>query len=338
MGAENLTAIVAELLTEGWAPETPAAVISWGTTPQQKTITGHLCDITQRSEGLQSPAVLVVGQVVALRKRLNWFERRPLAGKQIVITRAREQAGELAALLAEQGAVPIEFPTIAIRPTNETALLDAALQKTYDWIIFTSVNGVRAAWSQLRERGRDARAFGWAQLCAIGPATAAALAGHGLHADFVPDEFVAEAIVAGLGPVAGQRILLLRADIARPVLADGLRCLGAHVDEVTAYHTVLAGPDDPQAREIAARLAAGQIDAIAFTSSSTVRGFVAALDLGADAGHPMAVWPCVACIGPITARTAREKDLPVDVVARTYTIPGLVTALTAHFSKNTEGG
>lgn len=337
MGVENLPAIVAELLAEGWPAGTPAALIREGTTPRQQTVAGRLDNIVQRGRDVEPPALLIVGQVVALRERLNWFERRPLAGKRILITRARDQIGELAALLAEEGAEPIEFPTIAIQPLTDATALDATLLTPYDWVVFTSVNGVHAVWVRLRSLGRDARAFGGTRLCAIGPATAAALASLGLHADFVPDEYVAEAIVAGLEPIAGQRILLPRADAARPALAEGLRGRGAQVDDVVAYRTTLADPSDPRGREIGDMLAAGEIDVVAFTSSSTVRGFVAALDLQAAAPAAPVAWPCVACIGPITAQTARELGTPVDVVARPYTLPGLVAALRSYFAGGKEG-
>lgn len=331
MGVENLAAIVAELLAEGRAADTPAALIQWGTTSRQRTVTGELGTIVELGRDVKPPALLVVGAVVELRQRLNWFERRPLQGRRIVITRAREQASELAALLAEEGAEPIEFPTIAIQPLADPAPLDRALLEPHDWIVFTSVNGVNAIWSRVRALERDARAFGGTRLCAIGPTTAAALANCGLYADFVPAEYVAEAIVAGLGPVAGQRILLPRSDRARPSLAEGLRQQGAQVTEVVAYHTVIVQHDDPRGRALAAMLAAGQIDVLTFTSSSTVRGFMAALGLAAGDPPPFGAWPCVACIGPITAQTARECGIPVHVVASTYTVAGLVSALISHF-------
>ncbi|MBI5956709.1 MAG: uroporphyrinogen-III C-methyltransferase, partial [Chloroflexi bacterium] len=215
MGVENLGSIVASLLEEGYSPEMPVALVRWGTTPQQETVVGTLGDIVERGRGVHPPAVLVVGQVVSLRERLKWFEDRPLFGKRILVTRSREQASKLSCLLAEQGAEPIEFPVIQILPMEDDTPLDEALAHPHDWVIFTSANGVKAVWDRLQAAGRDARAFAGVRLCAIGPATAAELASHGLHADFVPAEYVAEAIVAGIGDVAGQRILLPRADIAQ---------------------------------------------------------------------------------------------------------------------------
>ena len=328
MGVENLENIVASSLAAGYAWETPAAVIRWGTTPQQETVVGTLGDIVERSQGLGPPAVLVVGQVVALREKLRWFEHRPLFGKRILVTRAHEQASELSALLISLGAEPIEFPVIKILPADDTTPLDAALTRHYDWVIFTSVNGVKAVWVRLQAMGRDARALGGTRLCAIGPATSKELATHGLRADFVPAEYVSEAIITGIGNVAGQRILLPRADIARETLADGLRQKGALVDQVTAYRTVTADAQDPQAQDIRAMLESGQIDAITFTSSSTVRGFVKS-----QVSNPLkraslkSQMPVIACIGPVTAQTARELRLPVEVVAQEYTLEGLVAAL-----------
>jgi uroporphyrinogen III methyltransferase/synthase len=299
--------------------------------------------------------VLIVGQVVLLREKLRWFEDRPLFGKRILVTRAREQAGELVARLQALGAEPIEFPVIQILPAQDTALLDEALSRQYDWIIFTSVNGVKAVWSRLQALKRDARAFAGARLGAIGPATAEELAARGLCADFVPTEYVAESIVAEIGDVRGQRILLPRADLARAALADGLRQKGACVDEVTAYRTATADAQDAKSREIRAMLESGQLDAITFTSSSTVRGLIHAIDLDAEIRNPRHLHcPAIpelaapgrgirdaqaqvskiviACIGPITACTARELGLPVNVVATEYTLEGLVAALAAHYA------
>jgi uroporphyrinogen III methyltransferase/synthase len=261
-----------------------------------------------------------------LREKLRWFELRPLFGKRILVTRAREQASELVALLQTLGAEPVELPVIRILPAQDTAPLDEALHRRYDWIIFTSVNGVEAVWSRLNALRRDARAWGQTRLCAIGPATAEKLAAHGLRADLVPAEYVAEAILAEIGDVAGQRILLPRADLARAALAEGLRQKGAHVDEVTAYHTVTADTTGPQAQTVKTLLAEGRLDAITLTSSSTVRGFAQFLH-----SLPPGPLPALACIGPITARTARELGLPVTLVANEYTIKGLVLALTHHF-------
>ncbi len=250
-----------------------------------------------------------------------------LHGRRILITRARTQAGDLASRLAARGAVPILFPTIEIAPLDDYACLDAALANLgrYEWLVFTSVNGVAAFWSRLEAVGAGPQALEGRRIAAIGPATAKALAERGQPAELVPDEYVAEAIVDGLGEVAGQWILLPRAEIAREALADELGQRGAYVHEVPVYRTQPALPD----AEALAALRQG-VDVLTFTSASTVRGFVAAVT---QAGLPRAHLvnrARVACIGPVTAHAARDLGLPVHIQAEAYTIDGLVAAL-EHF-------
>ncbi len=259
-------------------------------------------------------------------------ETCPLAGRRIVVTRAAAQADDLLAQLRALGAEPLACPAIAITAPTDFAALDAALGAIadYDWVIFTSVNGVSAVLDRLAVQGRAPSALAGPRIAAIGPGTAGALAAAGLPPAFVPGRFVTEALVAEIGDVAGRRVLLPRADIARPALALGLRARGAFVDEITAYCTVPA--ELPTG--IAAALRAGQVDAITFTSSSTVRYFLSAL---APAGVTVTGLqgperPAVVCIGPITAATARARGLPVDAVAAEYTIPGLVAALVRWFA------
>ncbi len=248
----------------------------------------------------------------------------PLRGLRIIVTRASEWAGEFSQRLAALGAQPLEMPAIRIAPVEDTGPLDGAIAQLsgYDWAIFTSQNGVSAFWQRLEALGLDGRALHPLRIAAIGPATAAALRARGIEPDYVPEEFVAEAILAGIGDVAGQRILLPRADIARPLLAEGLRARGAIVDEIAAYRTLPADgplPDPDRLR---------QADAITFTSSSTVRHFVQA------AGGPEALRGLVvACIGPITAATCREVGLTPHVVAEEYTLEGLVQALIRYFAR-----
>ena len=246
----------------------------------------------------------------------------PLSGKAILVTRARAQAGELAKRLEGLGAEVIRFATIRIGdPPDPRALRDAAAGLAeFQWAVFTSVNGVDRFWSALRETGGDARRFAGVGVCAIGPATARALVRRGIHPDVVPTEFVAEAMVNALGNVAdlaGARILLPRADIARSALPDGLQALGAVVTEVAAYATL---PDGANATRIREQLQAGKIDLVTFTASSTVRNFVRLV--GSDLGDAR-----IASIGPITSGTARELGLPVHLEAAEYTIPGLVDAI-----------
>ncbi|MBI3980037.1 MAG: uroporphyrinogen-III synthase [Chloroflexi bacterium] len=262
--------------------------------------------------------------------------RSPLAGRRVLVTRAREQAGDLVQVLRQRGAEPVEFPVITIEPPDDLARLDLALAALdrYDWVVFTSANGVRFVCDRLAALGRAPAEIGRRRIAAIGPATAATLVHFGLRADLVPDRYIAEAIADGLGDVAGRSFLLLRADIAREALAERLRAGGGAVDEVTAYSTRLAAPLDAG---VPAALAAGQIDVVMLTSSSTVRNLVELLGrLQAEQPHaPWAGMPAaelvgrafVGCIGPITAETAHELGVRVDVVAAEHTIPGLLQAI-----------
>jgi uroporphyrinogen-III synthase len=258
----------------------------------------------------------------------------PLQGRRIVVTRAREQADDLIERLRALGAEPLACPAIAIAPPEDDAPLDAAIPQisSYDWVIFTSVNGVAAFMERLNRLGVDRAALRHVRIGAIGPATAAALTAAHLPPHFVPDTYVAEAIVEQIGDVGAQRILLPRADIARAALAEGLRARGATVDEVTAYRTVPA----TDLTRVAALVRDGAVDALTFTSSSTVRYFLQGLaeagltaaDLQADPRRP-----AVVCIGPITAETAQEQGLPVDAVADEYTTDGLIAALVRWFGE-----
>ncbi|MBS1252267.1 MAG: Uroporphyrinogen-III synthase [Anaerolineales bacterium] len=248
---------------------------------------------------------------------------QPLAGKRVLVTRPPYQAGSFSDKLRALGAEPVEFPTIGIAPAEDTGPLDEAIAeiKSYNWVIFTSTNAVAPFWKRLKAAGKDARALHNARLGAIGPKTAAKLETIGLLADFMPDTYVAEAIVDQIGDVRGQRILLPRSHIARAALVEGLEAKGADVDEVTAYRTVAGDPSD----EAWQRLHAGQIDVATFTASSTVRNFIEMLD-GDDVG-PILDTATVACIGPITAGTAREHGIRIDIVAEEHTIDGLIEAI-----------
>ncbi len=330
MGVSNLSLIAEQLAEAGRSPQTPVALIHYGTTPQQQVITGNLKNISERADAanLRPPAVIIVGDVVALRDQIQWFEILPLFGKRVVVTRSRAQASRLSSKIRALGGDPFEFPTIAIEPPQSWESLDEALRQisSYDWVVFTSVNGVDYFWQRLEQAGKDARSLSCVKLAAIGPATAEALLAHGLRADLVPEEYVSEAILESILPVDRQHILLPRADIAREDLADGLRKAGAQVTEVTAYQTKLSSTD--KAEELHNLLEAGEIDVLTFTSSSTVRNFIEILGpLPTNLGSLK-----VACIGPITAGTARELGLPVHIVAEEYTIDGLVTSLIDYFT------
>lgn len=246
-----------------------------------------------------------------------------LAGKKILVTRAQKQAADLCDLLTAAGAQPIPFATIEISPLKDFTQLDAALRDMaagqYAWVIFTSVNGVEACQERLAPNGLTAIAFGAAKIAAIGPATASALHELGANVDFIPSEYVAERILDGLGEVRGKHILLPRAELARVALNEALVAAGALVDEVPVYHTVRPAPDENGLTALHEG-----VDVITFTSSSTVRNFVTLAGTAIGAAQ-------VACIGPITAQTAQELGLPVHVVAKEYTIPGLVEAIKEHF-------
>jgi uroporphyrinogen III methyltransferase/synthase len=322
MGVTNLAPICRGLVEPGRPSSTPAAVIRWGTYPRQETVTGTLADIAQRAEeaSMAPPAVLVVGEVVGLRNTLRWFDSRPLFGKRILVTRSRHQASRLSKLLGQEGAEPVELPTIEIQQAPASSL-DGALSRLGDfgWVVFTSANGVEAFFSRLIESGRDARALGGVKVCALGDATAEALRGWGLRADLVPSEFSAGGILSAFAgwDIAGVRFLLPRAEDVPPELADGLRGRGAQVEGLTVYRTQPADPSD-KARELVE-----SADIITFTSSSTVKGL--ACMVGGDVG--LINRATVACIGPVTADTATGMGIHTDVVAPTHTIPGLVAAL-----------
>jgi uroporphyrinogen III methyltransferase/synthase len=335
MGVGRLREISAGLISAGRSPDTPAAVIRWGTVPEQRTVTGTLEDIADRVEeaNLKPPAITVVGDVVALREAgLDWYERRPLFGRRVVVTRARAQAGELSAELERLGAEVLEFPTIEIRPPGDFGPLDAAIRDldSFDWLVFTSVNGVDALVERLRHHGLDLRAVPRrAKVAAIGPATAEGVEGAGLRVDVVPREFRAEALIEALATeeLPGRKVLIPRARVAREILPDKLREVGAEVVVAPAYESA---PSSEGKEELARRLERGEVDCVTFTASSTVENFVGAFGEG-EAGRLLA-GTRVACIGPITAETARGHGIRVDAEAREYTIPGLVEAVTDLFA------
>ena len=338
MGVGRLAEISASLISAGRSPDTPVAVVRWGTVSEQRTLTGTLADIAERvvEAGLKPPAITVVGDVVALREsRLDWFERRPLFGRSIVITRARAQAGELSKRLEQFGAEVVEFPTIEIMPPDDFGPLDGAISEldSFDWLVFTSVNGVDAFVERLRHHGLDLRAVPrGARIAAIGPATAGRIRDLGLRVDVVPREYRAEALleeVAGES-LAEKRVLIPRAKVAREVLPQQLREAGADVVVPPAYES---RPSSEGRDEVARRLEHGEVDCVTFTASSTVENFVWAF--GEDEAVRLLTDARVACIGPITADTARKHGLRVDTEAREYTIPGLVEAVLDLFTAGT---
>ena len=332
MGVKNLPEICANLVQNGRSKDTPAAVIRWGTTPMQQTITGTLGDIVKKVQdaGLKAPAITVVGKVVSCREELNWFEHRPLFGRKIVITRAREQASDFKSALEALGAHCIEFPTIAIAPPDSWDPLDRALEKLrqYDWIIFTSVNGVDFFMQRLLAAGMDIRELHGVRLAAIGPKTAEALEKLMLRPDLVPAEYRAEGILDSLSGsnLSGKRFLMPRALAAREILPEKLREWGAAVDVVPAYQTLLPTENAAEVVELFRR---GEIDCLTFTSSSTVKNFFSLVE---DANVlPFLQRTTIASIGPITAETAAKYGLKASIMPSEYTIDGLVAGIVAYF-------
>ena len=328
MGVKNLPNIVKNLLKHGKSPDTPVALVRWGTTLRQKTVTGKLDTIVAKVEkaGLKAPAVIVVGKVVSLRKTMKWFENKPLMGKNIVVTRAREQASGLVAALSELGARCLEYPTIEVVPPDDWAPLDRAIENLpgYDWVVFTSVNGVKYFFKRLFEKGLDVRVLGTVKTAVIGPATQARLAGFGITADILPKSYRAESVVEAFSEenMQGKKVLLPRAKEARPVLPVELEKLGSTVDEITTYVT---RPVTTGAKELAERLRGGDIDIVTFTSSSTVTNFrklVPSTGMGKLLTNVR-----IASIGPITTETAESLGFSVDITAEIYTIPGLCEAI-----------
>lgn len=325
MGVERLPEIAAQLLAQGRAPETPAAVVNWATYPHQRTVTGTLADIAERCReaGLTAPSVTLVGEVAGLRSRLRWYDNRPLFGKRIAVTRPREQAGELARLIEAAGGEALLTPTIRIRRIPNPDL--SGLLQPYDWVVFTSSNGVYSLTATLKENNRDIRLLGRAKIAAIGSETARAVEAIGIRVDFVPSQFVAEKIIEEFPePVAGRRILIPRAREARELLPQIWRDQGATVDVVPVYETVA---DMDGLGELRRRLAAGEVDAVTFTASSTVRQLIRFVPESELQGIK------VACIGPITAETARDAGLTVNAVAETFTARGLTDALQRLFGR-----
>lgn len=309
MGVGRVAKLCERLIAAGRDPDTPAAAVIWGTKPEQRSVRATLA--TLPDQDLESPATIVVGAVAGLD--LSWFESRPLFGKTVVVTRARAQSSSLLARLRELGADTVEIPAIRIdEPADGGTSLRTAVDRLadYDWVVVTSPNGAR----RLLAECRDARAFGSARVAVIGPGTADALAQGNVVADLVPERFVAEGLLEVFDDGPG-RILIPRAAEARDVLPEGLREKGWEVDVVEAYRTVQGQPSDDDLGR------AAEADIVTFTSSSTVRNFLAVCDT---------VPPTVACIGPITAATARDHGLTVDVESDVHTIDGLLDALTGH--------
>ena len=332
MGLRTLPQHAKALMAAGMSPDMPAAVVSRATLPQQRTVVGTIQDIAARAEsaGIIAPALTLIGGAASLRDRVNWFEQLPLFGRTIAVTRTRHQASALAGKLTALGAQVIEAPTIELVP-GEPGPIDEALRNlpAYRWLIVTSVNGVEALVREMRQRGLDGRSLGHLRIGAIGTSTAEALERYLLKADVVPDAFVAEALADALGKAdtfTGKRVLLFRADIARPALTHALQQLGAVCDDISAYK--IQKPERlPE--ELLAAVAEGRLDWITFTSSSTFNNL---RELLGGNGEALLRKVKIASIGPVTSETIRNAGLEPTIEANPYTIEGLVEAIVKHES------
>lgn len=339
MGVEALPDIAAKLVENGRDANTPVALVQWGTWSRQRVVVGTLETIVEkvREAKLTPPAVCVVGEVVNLRESLRWFDdpvTRPLFGKRIVITRAREQASAFGEMLRARGAEPIEFPAIRIVPTEDTVPLDDALKQlsTYRWLVFTSANAVPIFAQRMAALGLDSRALAGVKIATIGPATAAAVFDYfRINADYTPEEAVAEAVIEGWPDrnLAGAKILLPRALEARDILPESFTSMGASVTVIPVYETV---PDLTRADALREEIANGEIDAVTFASSSTVRNFMSALTNGVEtSAKELLSNVTLASIGPITSDTIREFGLEPQISSAEHTMPGLVSALESFY-------
>lgn len=332
MGLANLKLITEKLITNGRDEKTPVAVTMWGTTVDQRTVVGSLKDIVQKVEEakISSPAIITVGEVVALSDELRWFEDKPLFGKRILITRAKEQAFEMSRMISDFGGEAVEFPVIKTIPSRKSEDFDRAVNQLeiYDWIIFTSVNGVNYFFAKLMEQGVDIRQMSKAKIIAVGPKTAKALQEKYLKVEALPQEFVAEGILVSLEDQIkpGQKVLLPRADIARDLIPNQLREKGLEVNEIDAYETV---SNSENKEEIIELLKRKKLNVITFTSSSTVKNFLKALK--GENTEELLEGVVLASIGPVTTATAVKLGLEVQITADVYTVPSLIEAIVNYY-------
>ena len=330
MGVERMMEITGELMKHGASADTPVALVRWATRGNQQTLTGTLGNIADKvkAAGFKAPAVCVIGDVVKERENINWFENRPLFGKRIVVTRTRHQAGGLTKQLSQLGADVIELPTIKItQPTNLMEFGELVQDcYTYDWIIFSSPNGVDAFFTMFYKLYSDARSIGGAKIACIGPGTAEKVKEYHLAVDLMPDKYVAEGLVEKFRKdesIEHLKVLWVRAEEAREVIARDLSKMGAIVDEALAYRTV---PEREDNQSAIARMTDEGADMITFTSSSTVECFFA---LGLELPKGIKI----ASIGPVTSDAIRARGLKIDIEAKEHSIPGLVKAIEKHYGK-----
>jgi uroporphyrinogen III methyltransferase/synthase len=334
MGITNLQGIVSNLTKYGCDPKTPIALVRWGTKPEQETIVGTLEDIVQKTESISfpPPVTIVVGEVVGLRKRLKWFENRPLFGKRVLVTRTKDQAKTLIEALRRVGAEAVVFPTIQTLPPENFSALDSAISNinAFDWVVFTSANGVRYFFDRFSAIEKDVRTMAGVKIAAIGEKTALALKQFHLRVDLVPDEAVAEGLVEAFSKIKmdGLRVLIPRAREAREILPDELRQMGARVDVVETYRTI---QPEAEATPLMEKFMAGRIDVITFTSASTVKNLIEMV--GKDNIFTFVNKVVIASIGPITRQALQRAGLPVHVTAEEPSILGLVDALVKYFER-----
>lgn len=334
MGMKYLRRNMAQLVNHGRSAETPVALVRWGTTAQQQVLAGTLADIADKAEaaGFKPPALTIVGEVVELREKLAWFDRRPLFGRKILVTRAADQAGGFSRMLEERGAQVVECPTIQLAPPESWEEIDAAINRLADtdWLILTSANAVRFFFDRLHMLGRDSRCLGGCRVCAVGPKTAETLQNQGIRPDLLPEEYTAEGVLAAFGrlDMQGRKVLFPKADRARELIPPKLEQMGATVTSPVLYRTLM-----PEALtdEAISALEQGTLDAVTFSASSTVSN-LAVLVGGQERLQGLLAGAVVASIGPITSRTCRELGLTVKIEPENATLDDLVTAMEVFFS------
>jgi len=341
MGIKNLASITEKVIKYGRDPKTPVAVVRWASTSEQQTVVGTLENIAEVviKNNIKPPSLVIIGEVVNLRDTINWYEKRVLFSKRVVVTRTREQASELVNLLENYGAECIEYPTISLAPVDSYEILDRALTEidTYQWVLFTSINAVDYFFKRLFELGMDVRDLKGPKVAAVGRVTAEALASRGIRADLLPEEFTGDGLAETLinEGVTGLNILIPRALKARETLPEKLSRVGAEVTVAPVYQNVLpkSSAGEHLKDDLRQALEEKGVDMVTFTSSSTVKNFVTLLDTsGPDELQRLMSGVAVAAIGPITAKTAESHGLKVDVQPVEYTIPGLVESIVTHFT------
>ncbi|MDD2365822.1 MAG: uroporphyrinogen-III C-methyltransferase [Desulfuromonadaceae bacterium] len=333
MGVTTLRQNMQRIIEHGRAPETPVALVRWATTPCQQVLVGTLSDIADRAEecAFKPPAITIVGEVVSLRDKLQWLDKRTLCGRKIIVTRAADQAGEFSSKLAARGAMVLECPTISLVDPENWQLLDMAIRDLsgYDWIIFTSVNAIRYFFKRLDALGFDARAFGNCRICTVGSKTASEMHSFAIKPDLIPSNYTAEGVVEEFSrlDMHNSRVLFPRADKARDIIERELKKMGAYIDSPVTYRNIFPERLPP---ETLFALEKRSVDCITFTSSSTVKNLAAML--GEELLLDMLKGVVVASIGPITSKTCRDLGLKVDIEPDVYTTEALIQSIEAHFN------